>query len=245
MFYKKRLLFSLLIAFGIFTFFIDAVEPPRPTSVMSIVKLDDSNRSIRVSIIDNFNNEDEFYVYFYPKDATILAVFPPLVPSKIMKRDNSGFLYADIKGLLCDTTYKIFILGKNSDNRYYFVSNPTRFINIRDDFNATCSTPVPIATPGPYIGVTDINKTAVRISFLDNSYNENGFRIYDEANNIDINISGNDENEHAYVYKNITGLVCNKMYTIKIVAYNNSSTSNVSDARSFNIHTTFDIACSD
>jgi len=95
--------------------------------------------------------------------------------------------------------------------------------------------------PGPYIGVTDINKSAVRINFLDNSDNEDGFLLY--GNGFHISIPKNNENTNRYVYTNITNLVCNKVYSFKVLAYNSDGNSTPSDLRSFNIHTTFDIPC--
>jgi len=95
--------------------------------------------------------------------------------------------------------------------------------------------------PGPYIGVTDINKSAVRINFLDNSDNEDGFLLY--GNGFNISVPKNNENTHKYVYANITNLVCNKVYSLKVLAYNLDGNSTPSDLRSFNIHTTFDIPC--
>jgi len=95
--------------------------------------------------------------------------------------------------------------------------------------------------PGPYIGVTDINKSAVRINFLDNSDNEDGFLLY--GNDFNISLPKNNEDNHQYVYANITNLVCNKVYSLKVLAYNSDGNSTPSDLRSFNIHTTFDIPC--
>jgi len=95
--------------------------------------------------------------------------------------------------------------------------------------------------PGPYIGVTDINKSAVRINFLDNSNNEDGFLLY--GDDFHISIPKNNEDTHQYVYANITNLVCNKVYSFKVLAYNSDGNSTPSDLRSFNIHTTFDIPC--
>jgi hypothetical protein len=95
--------------------------------------------------------------------------------------------------------------------------------------------------PGAYIGVTDINETTVRINFLDNSDNEQGFEIVGDINE---SISGsNDANVDAYVYKDITGLTCDKTYTIKALAYNADGNSSFTKKRKFNLKSTFGYEC--
>ncbi|CAA6826541.1 MAG: Unknown protein [uncultured Sulfurovum sp.] len=99
---------------------------------------------------------------------------------------------------------------------------------------------LPSAT-GDYIGVTDINKTAVRINFLDNSDNEDGFIVYGDG--INLLVPKNDETKHIYQYANITGLTCDKTYTIQTIAYNSDGNSTPSEPRDFNIQSTFEISC--
>ncbi len=95
--------------------------------------------------------------------------------------------------------------------------------------------------PGAYIGVTDINETTVRINFLDNSDNEQGFEIVGDINE---SISGsNDANVDAYVYHDITGLTCDKTYTIKALAYNADGNSSFTNERKFNLKSTFGQEC--
>lgn len=96
-------------------------------------------------------------------------------------------------------------------------------------------------TPGDYIGVTAIDKTSVRINFLDNSDNEKGFRILGE--DINISIPAHDENQHPYVYANITGLACNKIYFITASAYNEDGSSESTNTRAFNLLSTFGLDC--
>ena len=45
------------------------------------------------------------------------------------------------------------------------------------------------------------------------------------------------------IYKDVTGLICNKTYTIKALAYNANGDSITTNERKFNIHTTFGLAC--
>ncbi|HFU75772.1 MAG TPA: fibronectin type III domain-containing protein [Arcobacter sp.] len=237
--YTKRLFISLLLTFGIFTFFVEATVPNPPLAYLGITKLDESNTSIRVSFMNHSDNEDKFYVYFYPKDSSILAVFPPAIPNIEMIESN-GYFYANIKNLDCNTTYKVFVLGKHED-RYYYATDSERTFNIKTTFNATCPISKTILAPKPYIGVTDINETAVRINFFDNSDNETGFRIF--GNDINITLPPNDETENPTVSANIPNLICNKTYQIQIVAFDDDGESTPTEKRAFNIHTTFDINC--
>jgi len=100
-----------------------------------------------------------------------------------------------------------------------------------------------IHTPGDYIGISAIKEsnTSVRISFKDNSDNEDGFKIF--GSNIQESIPANDETKHAYVYKTITGLTCNKTYSIQALAYKGNNVSLPTSVRSFNINTTFALPC--
>jgi hypothetical protein len=100
-----------------------------------------------------------------------------------------------------------------------------------------------VIAPGDYIGVSSIkdSNTSVRIGFKDNSANEDGFRIF--GSGINENIPSNDETKHAYVYKTISGLTCNKTYSIQAVAYKGNNVSLPTSVRSFNIHTTFALPC--
>ena len=95
--------------------------------------------------------------------------------------------------------------------------------------------------PSNYIGVTVIDQTSIRVNFLDNSDNEKGFKIFGE--DINISVPAHNENLHPYVYTNITGLTCDKAYTIQALAYNEDGNSTLTDKRSFNIHTTFGLDC--
>jgi surface protein len=244
MFSKKRLFVSLLMAFGLFLSVANATVPTAPGSYVGVTKLDESNTSVRISTRDNSDNEDEFYLYIYPRDLIQPAVFPPINGQIIeMNASNGDYVYANVKGLTCNETYEFFILAKNADG--YSSPSLRGSFNMETTFNATCPEVTTLLAPGPYIGVTDINETAVRISFLDHSDNEDGFRVYDDEGTIDVNISSNDETNHAYVYTNLTGLSCNKSYKLNVVAYKDGIESKASDSRPFNIHTSFDTPCSE
>ena len=149
-------------------------------------------------------------------------------------------MYANVTNLICDEMYDVFIMAKNSKG--YSSRTPTFTFSIESSFNATCPTIESVNAPGPYIGVTDINTSAVRVSFLDNSDNEDGFIIYTDEG-LKFLVPKNDEMKKRYQYANLTGLTCDKTYKIEVVAYKNDVNSTPSELRNFNIFRTFDIPC--
>jgi len=106
--------------------------------------------------------------------------------------------------------------------------------------SSTLHASVPNA-PDNYIGVTAIDESSVRINFLDNANNETGFKIVGQG--IDRTLLAHDETKHPYVYVNLTGLVCDQTYTIAVLAYNQEGNSTMTDSRSFNISSTFNMDC--
>lgn len=222
---KKTILgFSLML--GIFTSFASASVPDAPGPYIGVTKTD--NSTVTINFLDNSNDEKGFKII-----GDINASLPPhdetLTPN----------VYTDITGLECDKVYQIEVIAYNDDGN----STPSdkRDFNMHTTFQVECNvTDVPNA-PGPYIGVTYIDKSSVRINFLDNSNNETGFRVI--GNDINISIPANNETIHNQVYANITGLTCDKLYSIQALAFNNNGNSDLSDIRTFNIHTTFNIEC--
>jgi len=95
--------------------------------------------------------------------------------------------------------------------------------------------------PDDYIGVTGIDKSSVRINFLDNSDNEDGFVV--QGNGIYHLIDKNDETKHIYKYFNLTDLKCNQNYYIQVFSYNRDGNSTPTTTRDFNIQNTFEIPC--
>jgi len=65
------------------------------------------------------------------------------------------------------------------------------------------------------IGFTYIDNSTVRVSFADNSDNEQGFHFYIDGSSKFIW-----DNDSKYVYKTLTRLSCNKTHTVSIDAYN-------------------------
>jgi len=230
--HKKGLFISLLTGVTLLSSLAEAVVPNAPGSYVGVTKL--SNTSVRISTKDNSDNEDGFYVSVYDHDTSAL------VQQKQLSASNNSSVYADITGLVCDKLYGVSVLAFNTDGNS---SSDTRYFNINSTFSPPCSNQDVPNAPGPYIGVTDINKSAVKVNFLDNDDSEDGFLLFDESGDINITVPKNSTTSPSQTYVTLTGLTCDRVYTIKALAFNSNGNSETSDARSFNIHTTFGIPC--
>lgn len=235
--YKKGLLISLVTSFVLSSSLLAAATVPNaPGPYVGVTKL--SSTSVRISTRDNSNNEDGFYtsVYDYATSA--------LVKREQVNGSNNISTYTNITGLVCDKLYSVNVVAFNNEGNSS--QSDTTHFNIHSTFSTPCST-IPTPTipnaPGPDIGVTAIDKSSVRVNFLDNSGNEDGFLIFDSTGDINVTVPENNASEPSQTYVTLTGLVCNKSYKIKALAFNGHGNSATSDARDFNIHTTFNIEC--
>ncbi len=104
---------------------------------------------------------------------------------------------------------------------------------------------VPIASG--YIGATKLDETntSVRISFEDNSTNEDGFyiSIHNYTDNIPFATIEVDSTNGDHGYANITGLTCDKTYQATVIAYNEDGNSTGNPLTSFNMQSTFNATC--
>jgi len=221
---------SLLLIMGVLTTVIDASVPNRPGSYIGVTAIDKT--SVRISFADNSDNEIGFRVFGEGIDEMI----PP------NDRTVKSHVYTNIRGLTCDKLYSVQVVAYNSEGNSSI--SDKRYFNIHTTFGLPCDNEVPTVpdAPGSYLGVTGIDSSSVRISFLDNSNNELGFRVFGEG--IDVIIPENNESEKSYVYSTIKGLQCNKTYKVEALAFNINGASLKSDSRTFNIHSTFGIECS-
>jgi len=235
--YKKKL--AILATLGICSF-AHALVPNAPGLYVGVSKLDDSNKSVRISVKDNSNNEDGFYLSLYDYETS--SLFQTLN----IDAGESSFVYTNVTGLSCDKMYQAVMVAYNADGNSS--QSDLRSFSIKGTFGAKCFTEVEdeVNAPGPYIGVTSVknSKTSVRVNFKDNSNNEDGFRIFD-GKGINVNISANDESIHPDAYVTLTGLTCNKIYKIQALAYKGAIVSKATNPRDFNIHTTFAIPCNE
>jgi len=205
-----------------------------PIKGNSIGATDINTTAVRINFEDNSTNESGFHISGEGIDLDLPA--------------NDGtvnkYVYANLENLDCNKTYIIDIWSYNDEGNS---SKESRAFNIHSTFDKSCPIPDIITSPihpGPYIGVTDINDTAVRINFLDNSDNETGFRIFG-SDDINVTLPPNDGTVDQNVYANLTGLICNHVYKIQALAFNGSGDSLPTDVRAFNIHTTFGVDCNE
>ena len=230
----KKSIGASLLMMGLLTTFAEAVVPNAPGEKGGVTKLSDT--SVRVSAKDNSNNEDGFYtsVYDYATSALVKRV-------QVNGSDKSH-TYANIEGLICDKLYSVNVIAFNSEGNSS--ESDTEHFNINSRFIPPCSNPDTTPDkPGPYIGVTGIDSSSVRVNFLDNSDNEDGFLLFDRTGDINVTLPANTAPESSQMYTTLTGLTCDRTYFIKALAFNSAGNSATSDERDFNIETTFNIDC--
>ena len=230
--YRKGLSISLLTCLTLFSSLAEADVPNAPGNYVGVSKLSDT--SVRISTKDNSDNENGFYASIYDYATSTL------VQRKEISASNSSTIYVNFTGLVCDKLYGANVIAFNEDGNSS--ASDTRYFNLHSTFSTTCPDDKEIPNaPGAYIGVTDINKSAVRINFLDNSDNEDGFLLFDESGDINVTVPANNATAPSQTYVTLTGLTANRTYTIKALAFNTSGNSTISNTRTFNIHTTFGI----
>ncbi len=98
---------------------------------------------------------------------------------------------------------------------------------------------------GPYIGISKLTDSSIQLSAKDNSDNEDRFHIlvYDYATSALFKSLSVPASNKAQVYVAVTGLTCDKTYKAIVVAENADGNSTQSDARYFNLKSTFGANC--
>jgi len=169
----------------------------------------------RISFKDNSDNEDGFKVYVYKYGTNELV--------KTLDLDhtyqNGDYVYADIFCLEPNTLYQVKVTAYNSCGESK-ATTPSSENNGRFKTEAIqCP-----AKPNDYVGVYNVTENSARISFLDNAYNEDGFKVYvknyatgEIVKTIDVPAK---EGVGKYQYANITGLEPNTVYQVAVSAYN-------------------------
>ena len=229
---KKEIVGMLML--GALTSFVNAVVPNAPGSYVGVTDINCT--AVRVNFVDNSNNENGFIVSGnFPSSPIMLPANDATVNPNV---------YVNITGLDCNTTYNLNIVAYNNGNS----DTSTGSFNITTTFGLTncgnCDNNSTPAQPGPYIGVTDINCTAVRINFADNAINEDGFIVTGNFPNSPMYLPAHTDENSSEVYADITGLESNQTYSIiSVVAYNSAGNSTPSDTRLFNIENTFGVTC--
>ncbi|HIP12059.1 MAG TPA: hypothetical protein EYG73_04980 [Arcobacter sp.] len=217
---NKTIMPSLLKTLGLsilFTSISMAAIPSTPGPYVGVYNVTDT--TARVSFTDNSADEDGFKIYIHDEndvfDAT-LAVNPIMVP-----KNDSGdpFQYMNISGLSAHTIYKLHVTAFNADGESA-ATVPSSENNGRLETSPPVCQP---AMPGEYVGTYNITNTSARISFLDNSNNEDGFRIRVYNFNTNALVQTIDVDPVAgtggFQYANITGLTVDTLYKVVITAF--------------------------
>ena len=194
-----------------------AAIPSTPGPYVGVYNVTDI--TARISFTDNSADEDGFKIYIHDAndvfDATI-AVNPIIVPAN---NTPSLVQYANISGLSANTLYKLHVSAFNADGESV-TTIPSSENNGRIRTSPLVCQP---AMPGPYVGTYNITNTSARISFLDNSANEDGFRIRVYNFNTDALLQTIDVDPVAgignFQYANITGLTANTLYKVVVTAF--------------------------
>ena len=216
---------------GVLTSFTQASVPSVPGPYIGVTAL--SSTSVRINFLDNSDNEKGFLVFLNG------IYLPPPIPAND-EIVNSN-VHKDLTGLTCNKIYSLKVLAYNDDGNSTW--SDERNFNMETTFGIECNqTNLPDA-PGPYIGITAIDNSSVRVNFLDNSDNEDGFLLFDRTRDINVTIPENNATESSETYATLNGLTCDRTYFIKALAFNSAGNSATSDERDFNIHTTFEIPC--
>ena len=194
-----------------------ATVPNAPGPYMGVYNVTET--TARISFLDNSTNEDGFKVYIHDANNVFDAT---LVPNPIIvPKNDTGDLYkyVNITDLTPNTLYKLKVVAYNTDGE----SVPTFGSSVN---NGRIQTSPPVcqpAMPGEYVGTYNITNTSARISFLDNSANEDGFKVYVYKKDTNALVktltvpalSG----IGGYQYANITGLSANTLYRVAVTAF--------------------------
>lgn len=193
-----------------------AATPATPGSYVGVYNVTDT--TARISFADNSTDEDGFKVYIHDASDTLDATISPN-PVIVPKNDGPNpFQYANISGLTPHSLYLLHISAFNTDGESA-KTIPSSENNGRIRTSPPACQP---AMPGAYVGTYNVTNTSARISFLDNSDNEDGFevRVYNASTNAlvkTINVdpltgTGN------FQYANITGLTPGTLYHVVVTA---------------------------
>jgi len=212
--YTKKILLSAGL-FALLASAASAAVPNMPGPYVGTYNVTDS--SARISFLDNSTDEDGFKVYVYKDGAldTSLASNPIIVPA----HDAADpYQYVTINDLDAGSLYQVKVSAFNSDGESA-KTTPSSEMNGRFRTSPRVCKP---EMPGEYVGTYNVTENSARISFLDNSDNEDGFKVYvyEYAGNKLVKtitvpaVNGTGD----YQYANITGLKPNTIYQVRVAA---------------------------
>jgi len=177
--------------------------PAQPTNLGATSTPIDSE--VRLSFTDNADNENGFKIYH---ENTVIATIPA-------KSGTGEWVYKTLTGLNTCSLYTINLVASNTNGESE--ASPKSFMT------GGCMTEADIPLAPSNVGVYQITEESVRVSFMDNANNEqvtDGFVIYNNDDNSTMATLPRNRFKQEYQYKNLTGLIADTLYTIRVVAKN-------------------------
>jgi len=210
-------MFSRLSLIGLLSATVYAAAPVAPGPYVGVYNVTDT--TARISFLDNATNEEGFKVYIHDAKDVLDAT---VVPNPVVVGAHDGadpYQYADIAGLNPQSLYKLHISAFNADGE------SAKTIPSSENNGRIKTSPMECqpAMPGEYVGTYNTTNTSARISFLDNSTNEDGFKVYVYDYDTDALVKTIAAEPKAgtgsYQYANIIGLTPNTLYRVAVTAY--------------------------
>jgi len=176
-----------------------------------------STTSKRLSWLDTANNELGFKIYNG-------GVLLDTIPANAMPNE---YAYSTVTGLTPCSLYTVDIVAYNGDGESDKLTKSFMTLG--------CMTEEDIPLAPSNLGVYNNTDTSVRLSFMDNANNEDGFRVIytnTDTNATDTLTLPRNRFHQEYNYTNIPGLVPDTLYTLTVEAYNGAG-EGVSDVKHF------------
>ncbi len=209
---------------------IAATIPNTPGEYVGVSNI--TENSARISYLDNSTDEDGFKVYIYDNTDGVLDA--SISPNPIIVPANDGpspYQYTNLTGLDPETFYEVRVTAFNEAGE----SEPTDPSSEHGGRFRTTGSCIP-EMPGLYVGVYNVTESSARISFKDNSDNEDGFKAYLYKYNtnqlVDTILIDAKEGVNDYQYATLSGLDANTLYKVEISAYNGCGESDTTTASS-------------
>lgn len=182
-----------------------------PTAPINPGAYNFTDTTARISFKDMSMNEEGFRIEHVQNGNAVLTTHTPADTNL-----SDRYEYVNLTGLTPQTLYTINIIAFNADGDATGLTKSFR----------TLETPQTPAQPSN-IGAYDFTNSGARLSLLDNSDNEDGFKVYKDGAVIASAPTKAATGE--YVYINLTGLETCSLNSIKIVAFNANGESEASE----------------
>lgn len=177
-----------------------------------------TSSSIRLSFKDMSTNEIGFRVY---SNGVVIAT--------ASSKPNTGeYQYLNLNGLTPSSLYTVQIKAYNADGE----SHPLvkSFRTLPSSHQGGIQTP---KQPGADVSTWGATETTVRLAFIDNSTNEDGFRVEEiDGTVLKDGIPAKDASG-SYQYVTLENLNSGSLYQIKVFAYNANGDSLPSNVKAF------------